>query len=79
MNVNGNASTYDYDTNYAQQAAEALGELLTLVESGQTQYKLVDFANYSDLFYTWNKNMLTMQATWSRSGEYPRTVQASRI
>ena len=41
MNVNGNASTYDYDTNYAQQAAEALGELLTLVESGQTQYKLV--------------------------------------
>ena len=63
MNVNGNASTYDYDTNYAQQAAEALGELLTLVESGQTQYKLVDFANYSDLFYTWNKNMLPPGST----------------
>ena len=30
MNVNGNASTYDYDTNYAQQAAEALGELSRL-------------------------------------------------
>lgn len=63
MNVNGNASTYDYDTNYAQQAAEALGELLTLVEAGQTQYKLVDFADYSDLFYTWNKNMLPPGST----------------
>ena len=63
MNVNGNASTYDYDTNYAQKAAEALGELLTLVETGQTQYKLVDFANYSDLFYTWNKNMLPPGST----------------
>lgn len=63
MNVNGNASTYDYDTNYAQQAAEALGELLALVETGQTQYKLVDFADYSDLFYTWNKNMLPPGST----------------
>lgn len=63
MNVNGNASTYDYDTNYAQQAAEALGELLALVEAGQTQYKLVDFADYSDLFYTWNKNMLPPGST----------------
>ena len=63
MNVNGNASTYDYDTNYAQQAAEAFGELLALVETGQTQYKLVDFADYSDLFYTWNKNMLPPGST----------------
>lgn len=63
MNVKGNASTYDYDTNYAQQAAEALGELLALVETGQTQYKLVDFADYSDLFYTWNKNMLPPGST----------------
>lgn len=63
MNVNGNASTYDYDTNYAQQAADALGELLSLVESGQTQYKLVDFSEYSDLFYTWNKNMLPPGST----------------
>lgn len=65
MNVNGNASTYDYDTKYAQQAADALGELLTLVETGQTQYKLVDFAEYSDLFYTWNKNMLPPGSTES--------------
>ncbi|MGM9713380.1 MAG: RagB/SusD family nutrient uptake outer membrane protein [Prevotella sp.] len=65
MNVNGNASTYDYDTKYAQQAADALGELLTLVETGQTQYMLVDFAEYSDLFYTWNKNMLPPGSTES--------------
>lgn len=65
MNVDGNASTYDYDTNYAQQAAEVLGKLLSLVESGQTQYKLVDFSEYSDLFYTWNKNMLPPGSTES--------------
>ena len=63
MNVNSKASTYEYDTKYAQQAADALGELLTLVESGQTQYKLVDFSEYSDLFYTWNKNMLPPGST----------------
>lgn len=63
MNVNSKASTYEYDTKYAQQAADALGELLTLVETGQTQYKLVDFSEYSDLFYTWNKNMLPPGST----------------
>lgn len=63
MNVNSKASTYEYDTKYAHQAADALGELLTLVESGQTQYKLVDFSEYSDLFYTWNKNMLPPGST----------------
>ena len=63
MNVNSKASTYDYDQKYAQASADALGELLTLVESGQTQYKLVDFENYSDLFYTWNKNMLPPGST----------------
>lgn len=31
MNVNGNASTYDYDTNYAQQAAEHLANSLLLL------------------------------------------------
>ena len=63
MNVNSKASTYDYDQKFAQASADALGELLTLVESGQTQYKLVDFENYSDLFYTWNKNMLPPGST----------------
>lgn len=62
-----NGKTYMYNTTYAQRAAEAFGEALTLVESGQTPYKLVefDFANiydheksasatscYSEIFYT---------------------------
>ncbi len=56
----GNAS---YNQDYCRQAAEAFGELLTLVESGQTQYSLVDFAHYSDLFYTFGRNALMPGST----------------
>lgn len=45
-----------YNVEYAQKAATAFGELLNLVESGQTQYALVDFANYSMNFYTTGQN-----------------------
>lgn len=63
----GGAHTYDYDNTYCEQAAKAFGELLTLVESGVTQYKLAgfDYKNiydhekadgaedcYSDIFWT---------------------------
>lgn len=66
MNIaNTEASTYEYDEDYAKKAAEALGELLTLVEGGNTPYKLVDFENYSDIFYTWNRNMLPPGSTES--------------
>ncbi len=41
-----------YNKDYCQKAASTFGELLQLVESGQTQYSLVDFADYSKLFYT---------------------------
>lgn len=41
--------TYDYNKAYAQRSAEALGELLALVESGQTQYSLAQF-DYSDVY-----------------------------
>lgn len=44
-----NGKTYDYDTDYAQKAADTLGELLALVEAGSTQYKLAGF-NYSDIY-----------------------------
>ena len=62
-----NGKTYQYNTTYAQRAADAFGEALALVESGQTPYALMefDFANiydhektasantcYSDIFYT---------------------------
>ena len=33
-----NGKTYDYDEEFAKKAAEVFGELLTLVEGGQTQY-----------------------------------------
>ena len=41
--------TYAYNTDYMAKAAEALGELLALVESGQTQYALAEY-NFSDVY-----------------------------
>ncbi len=63
----GGGMTYSYNEDYAKKAMEAFGELLTLVESGATQYALTEFNyaniydheaaagvtnNYSDNFYT---------------------------
>ena len=65
--------TYAYNTEYMNKAAEALGELLNLVETGQTQYALAEFnyenvythtkakdasTRYSDNFYTRGQNWL---------------------
>lgn len=50
--------TYKYDTEYCKRAADALGQVLALVESGQTQYSLVDWENYHELFWTKDKNWL---------------------
>lgn len=47
-----------YNQEYAKKASEAFGELLSLVESGQTQYSLVDFKDYKELFLTHNKGGL---------------------
>lgn len=44
-----NGKTYDYDQEYAKKAAEAFGELISLVEAGQTQYALAEF-KYSDIY-----------------------------
>lgn len=52
-----------YNKDYCKRAAEAFGELLSLVEAGQTQYALVDFKNYSDLFYTNGQNALMPGST----------------
>lgn len=40
----GGGKTYTYDVEYCKKAADAFGELLSLVESGQTQYALVEFS-----------------------------------
>lgn len=45
----GGTKTYDYDNAYCQKAAEAFGQLLNLVESGQTQYSLAQF-KYKDIY-----------------------------
>lgn len=45
----GGGQTYNYNTEYCQRAAKAFGELLTLVESGQTQYALAEF-NYKNIY-----------------------------
>ena len=66
-----NGKTYDYDAEFANKAAEAFGELLNLVEGGQTQYSLAEYqyddiynhvpsssasSCYDDIFYTVNQN-----------------------
>ncbi len=45
-----------YNTEYCKKAAEVLAELLEMVEAGQTQYSLVDFDDYTDVFYTFKEN-----------------------
>ena len=45
----GGGMTYSYDNDYAGKAADAFGELLKLVEGGQTQYALAEF-NYEDIY-----------------------------
>ena len=69
----GGAKTYDYDATYCAKAAEAFGELLSLVEGGQTQYALAEYkykdiynhvkadgatTRFADLFYTTCQNWL---------------------
>ncbi len=41
-----------FDTEYCKKSADLFGELLKYVDSGATWIKLVDFADYSSLFYT---------------------------
>lgn len=45
-----------YDATYCQKAAEAFGELLSLTESGDSQYALLPFSEYSNNFYTTGQN-----------------------
>ncbi len=67
------SKTYDYNADYAKKSAEAFGELLALVEAGQTQYELAGSiytdpynhavseectSNFTDLFYTRRQNWI---------------------
>ncbi len=50
--ANGVSGPKTYNAELCKQAAQAFGELLNLVETGQTQYALSTFEDYSSLFYT---------------------------
>ncbi len=58
MNAGINGQPTDYNKEYCANAADTFGELLALVESGQTKYSLVDFSEYSQLFCTTDRNWL---------------------
>ena len=55
--------TASYNADYCKKAATAFAELLNLVEKGQTQYVLVDFEHYSDIFYTYKQNFMNPGST----------------
>ena len=54
--VHGPGGPKTYDAEFCKKAAAAFAEIIDLVESGKTQYSLVDFSHYSDLFYTYRQN-----------------------
>ena len=56
--ANGINGPRTYDAEMCKKAADTFGQLLSMVESGQTQYALVDFEDYSSLFYTMQQNWL---------------------
>lgn len=56
--ANGINGPRTYDPEMCKKAADAFGQLLNMVENGETQYALVDFEDYSSLFYTMQQNWL---------------------
>lgn len=69
----GGTQTYNYDAEYARLAADAFGEIISLVEAGSTQYELAKFdyenvydhkksagveTSYSELFFTAGRGWL---------------------
>ena len=56
--IDATGDTYKYDASYCKRAADAFGQVLKLVEGGQTQYALVPFEDYHTLFWTQKQNWL---------------------
>lgn len=56
--ANGINGPRTYDAEMCKKGADVLGRVLNMVENGETQYALVDFKNYSSLFYTMQQNWL---------------------
>lgn len=53
-----NGTPLQYDKEFCKKAADVFGQVLNMVESGQTQYSLVNFDDYHTLFYTIQQNWL---------------------
>ena len=51
-NLGGTADSTDYNKDYCKRAAEAFGELIQLVDGGNTKYGLLPFSEYSNNFRT---------------------------
>ena len=58
-----------YNEDWAKRAAIAFGELLSLVESGQTPYGFIPFEHYKKNFYTSGQQ-------WAMPGEYNDVTEA---
>lgn len=56
--TNGINGPRTYDAEMCKKAADVFGRVLSMVENGETQYALVDFEDYSSLFYTMQQNWL---------------------
>lgn len=55
----------NYNVEYCKKASAAFAELLTKVENGETQYELVDFNHYTDIFYTYQQSFKNPGSTES--------------
>lgn len=56
--ANGINGPRTYDAEMCKKGADAFGQVLSMVENGETQYALVDFEDYSSLFFTMQQNWL---------------------
>lgn len=72
----GGTRTYDYNEDYCRLAAEAFGQLLNLVETGQTQYELASF-DYKNIYdheknagveYSFSEIFFSSQNNWQMPG-----------
>jgi len=63
MNAGINGQPTDYNEEYCKAAANTFGKLLTMIEAGQTQYKLVDFEDFHTLVYTRRQDWLVPGGT----------------
>ncbi|WP_340105924.1 RagB/SusD family nutrient uptake outer membrane protein [Rhodohalobacter sp. 8-1] len=89
MNNGADETASSYSQEYAQRAADAFGELLSLVESGDTKYELLPFEDWHMNFYTHGQNWQlpggteriftgpyfdAWQSNWNTSKQFQPTV-----